>query len=443
MTFYAHSLKDRPVEEWETMQEHENLVAEYCARFLKRIDPSLELWGDVLGRWHDLGKYHPDFQAKIMGKRVQIEHAGAGARLAVTQDAHNGLAAAFAIAGHHAGLANVEVNAPDYGPVKRKPLTQRLAANEILLEAISDLLPQELTKTSIPSLPHWISSASSEEELRRKLAFFTRFLFSTLVDADRVATGEFYKRAEGQQLEHEKLQYDSLEILAERIDRHIDNLTDQATKGSSTPVNEFRATVLDACRTAAPLAQGLFSLTVPTGGGKTLSAMSFALRHAIEHRLDRVIVVIPYTSIIRQNANTYREAFGSKDQPDLLNVVEHHSGIDEQKAMEESEEAEIRRRIAVENWDAPIIVTTSVQFFESMFADHPSRARKLHRIAKSVVILDEVQTLPPHLLHPILDGLRELSDNYSTSVVLSTATPPALLKQENFPLGLDLSLIHI
>ena len=437
MTFYAHSLQGESVEHWETMQQHEELVAHYCAKFLHRIDQTLEPWGELIGKWHDLGKYHPDFQAKIMGKRVQIEHAGAGARLAVTQDAQNGLAAAFAIAGHHSGLANREANVPDFGPVKRKPLAQRLVANEILLDAIADLLPSELRGIQIPELPNWILSASSGDEIRRKLAFFTRMLFSALVDADRVATGEFYSLAEGRKPKHEQLQYDSLELLREKIDRHIDDLTKKAATDAKTPVNQFRSDVLNACRNAASLDPGVFSLTVPTGGGKTLSAMSFALRHAIEHGLDRVIVVIPYTSIIRQNANTYREAFGSKDELDLFNIVEHHSGIDEQKAMDESKEAEIRRRIAVENWDAPIIVTTSVQFFESMFTDHPSRARKLHRIANSVVILDEVQTLPPHLLSPILDGVRELTDNYGSSVVLSTATPPALLKRNDFPLGLE------
>ena len=440
MTYYAHSLPDQPQEDWETMREHEELVANYCRQFLIRIDPSLEPWGDLLGKWHDLGKYHPDFQAKIKGKRVQIEHAGAGARLAVTQDPQNGLAAAFAIAGHHAGLANLEANIPDFGPVKRKPLTQRIDANELLLDAIKDVLPPEFCSLPMPELPAWIKAAKSVEVLWRRLEFFTRVMFSALVDADRVATGEFYSRAKGFRPQREKLQYDSLEDLRGKIDQHIDGFTTNDPSKAKSPVNQFRAEVLEACRTAAPLDQGLFALTVPTGGGKTLSAMSFALRHAIENKLDRVIVVIPYTSIIRQNANTYREAFGTKESPDLFNVVEHHSGIDEQKALEESKdskEAEIRRRIAVENWDAPVIVTTSVQFFESLFTDHPSRARKLHRVAKSVVILDEVQTLPPHLMHPILDGIRELSDNYGASVVLSTATPPALLKRDDFPLGLD------
>ncbi len=439
MPIFAHSLKNQPQANWETMRQHEDLVARYCASFLRRIHPSLEPWGDLLGRWHDLGKYHPDFQARIKGKRIQIEHAGAGARLALTKDQHSALPLAFAIAGHHAGLANLEQNDPDFGPVTRKPLSQRLVDNEPLLNRIVGLLPKELMALSIPDLPPWICETGTVEESKRQFSFLTRVLLSALVDADRIATGEYYSKAEGNTPSQERLAYEPLHILLERLDRYIDGLAKPEKGSAPTPVNLFRAEVLKACRASSALSPGLFALTVPTGGGKTLSAMSFALRHAIEHELDRVIVVIPYTSIIRQNANTYREAFGVDGESDRFNVVEHHSGVDEQKALDgchDSREAEVRRRIAVENWDAPVIVTTSVQFFESLFTDHPSRSRKLHRVANSVVILDEVQTLPPHLMHPILDGIRELTDNYRTTMVLSTATPPALSQREDFPLGL-------
>lgn len=438
MPYFAHSLKGQPSTAWETMAEHEQRVAVKCAEFLKRIHPDLEAWGELLGRWHDLGKYHPEFQAKIRGTRTQIEHAGAGARLAVVKSPHAGLASAFAIAGHHAGLANLENNAIEFGPVKRSPISQRLESNEKLLVEIESLLPESLKTILIPNLPTWIKREKSPENVRRTFSFFTRILFSALVDADRLATEYFYATAEGRVPSKKRLDYDSLETLRERIDEYIDAVSVNAGK-NPTPVNKFRFQVLGACRNAANHPPGLFSLTVPTGGGKTLSAMSFALNHAIQHGLDRVIVVIPYTSIIRQNANNYRIALGTDGRSDRFNVVEHHSGIDEQKACyesRESKEAEIRRRIAVENWDAPVIVTTSVQFFESLFTDHPSQARKLHRIAKSVVILDEVQTLPPHLLHPILDGLRELSRNYGTTVVLSTATPPALLQRDGLANGL-------
>ena len=415
------------------MHEHEECVARYCSGFLNRIDQSLQLWGELLGRWHDLGKYHPEFQNKLQGKKVQIEHAGAGARLAFEKDSQNAIPISFAIAGHHAGLANLKLNSPSGG---RRPLVDRLEANENLLNAFREILPETLVNCQSPSLPNWIDSNNTQTFT--SLDFFTRVLFSALVDADRLATEHFYDLTEGKQPRSEKLTYDSILQLRDRVDQSIDRLCD-AVGESPSEVNLFRRSVLDDCRVAADSEAGLFSLTVPTGGGKTLSALSFALNHAVEHQLDRVIIVIPYTSIIRQNANAYRKALGSKGKLDWLNVVEHHSGIDEQKAMSEStesRESEIRRRIAVENWDAPIIVTTAVQFFESLFTDHPSQARKLHRIAKSVVILDEVQTLPPSLMTPILDGINELTANYGSSVVLSTATPPSLAQRDDFPQGL-------
>ncbi|MBU1398311.1 MAG: CRISPR-associated helicase Cas3', partial [Proteobacteria bacterium] len=195
-------------------------------------------------------------------------------------------------------------------------------------------------------------------------------------------------------------------------------------KNNWTPVNAQRKNVLDACRESAITNTGFFSLTVPTGGGKTLSGMSFALNHAVENKMKRVIVVIPYTSIIEQNASVYAEVFGRE------NVIEHHSNIDPEKDTE-------RNRLASENWDAPIVVTTNVQFFESLYANKNSRLRKLHNIAKSVIVLDEVQSLPPGLLYPILDAIQELREHYGCSVVLSTATQPALKKRKSFVCGLD------
>ena len=429
MSFYAHSLEIQPPENWETMAQHEQRVATRCARFLKRIHPDLEPWGDLLGRWHDLGKYQDEFQRKLLGESVQIEHAGAGAALAVNKDQQRGLPIAFAIAGHHTGLANAKANEVEYGPVKRRTLAERLKDNLAIVDKIMTKADSPLIEREIPELPNWVLDTKMPDESRRRsIDFFTRILFSALVDADRLATEWFYSDAEGKAVRQQELQYDSLDSLRKHLDRFVDAKTEKA-KSEPTPINDLRARILEECRAATSQLAGIFSLTVPTGGGKTLSAMSFALRHALANGMDRVIVVIPYTSIIRQNALVYRVAFGPAEGVlDDRNVLEHHSGIDEQKAKEENEPAEIRRRIAAENWDAPIVVTTSVQFFESLLSDHPSQCRKLHRIANSVVILDEVQTLPPHFLLPIVDVLRELSENYKTSIVLSTATPPSLKK---------------
>ncbi|MFB6355079.1 MAG: CRISPR-associated helicase/endonuclease Cas3 [bacterium] len=211
--------------------------------------------------------------------------------------------------------------------------------------------------------------------------------------------------------------YDDLKSLWRRFKASQDNLHKQS---SSSTVNKIRRKIFFDCLEEAEDKPGFFSLTVPTGGGKTRSGMGFALKHALEHNMDRIIVVIPYTSIIEQNTDVYRDIFGAK------NVVEHHSSISPERETE-------RNRLFSENWDAPVIVTTTVQFFESLFASRPSRCRKLHNIANSVVILDEVQTLPPKYIQSILDGLKQLVRHYETSVVFSTATQPAFQDRPNFP----------
>jgi CRISPR-associated endonuclease/helicase Cas3 len=204
-----------------------------------------------------------------------------------------------------------------------------------------------------------------------------------------------------------------------------------ATFRSDTEVNQLRAGILSHVRGQSAHEPGLFSLTVPTGGGKTLASLAFALDHAIAHGLRRVIFVIPFTSIVEQNAQAFRDAFGDLGE---AAVLEHHSAyFDDPKSAPESKD---KRKLAMENWDAPVVVTTAVQFFESLFADRPARCRKLHNIAGSVVILDEAQTLPLKLLRPCVTLLDELALNYRTSVVLCTATQPALNAEEGFLDGL-------
>ncbi|MGQ9576962.1 MAG: CRISPR-associated endonuclease Cas3'' [Thermoguttaceae bacterium] len=434
---YAHSIEGRPRSEWETMAEHEARTARLCRQFLRRINPALEPWGELLGRWHDLGKYSRAFQEKLRGECVHAQHSAVGAAHAAAMG-KAALALSVAIAGHHTGLANVAGNDSDQFPfVRRTPLREQLREGKNLLQEILSTLPEGVRTLQLPQLPAWLRNLPPGDAAMRSYAFFTRVLFSVLVDADRLATAEFYAGSEGREPGHRSLEYDSIKTLKERLDNFIDQLAARAASDRLSPVNAMRAEVLAACRDSAAKRPGFFSLTVPTGGGKTLSAMSFALRHAFAHRLDRVIVVIPFTSIIEQNASRYREAFGAAGGLDERNVLEHHSAVDEHEADESDPESALRRRLAAENWDAPIIVTTSVQFFESLFSDLPSRCRKVHRIAKSVVILDEVQTLPPGLLLPVLDALKELTAHYSSTVVLSTATPPALVRRERFPWGLS------
>lgn len=434
---FAHSLPDQPKELWERLEEHLHAVADLARDLAERFRSGES--AHLAGLWHDLGKYRPEFQERIRGKCIHAPHASAGASLAFQRAPRDGLPLAFVIAGHHTGLANLKSSVT--GPTPLMSLVKD--ASQITKQVVS-LADESIASTSIPSLPSWLveriqaddAKCSSPDQGIRTLSFFTRMLFSALVDADRIQTAAFYAHVEGRTPDHQTLQYDSLAELQTRLDSHIDQLA-AASAANPSPVNQLRAEVLADCREAADQAPGLFSLTVPTGGGKTLAAMSFALRHAQTHGMERVIVVIPFTSIIRQNAERYRQAFGPDPNTlDDRNVLEHHSAIDEQKRLDENSEQELRRQLAAENWDAPIIVTTTVQFFESLFSNHPSRCRKLHRIAKSVVILDEVQTLPPALLQPILEALQQLADDYDCSIVLSTATPPALERSPFLPHGL-------
>jgi CRISPR-associated endonuclease/helicase Cas3 len=180
-----------------------------------------------------------------------------------------------------------------------------------------------------------------------------------------------------------------------------------------SPVNKIRAEVRRYCEEAAEKQPGVFSLTVPTGGGKTLSSLAFAFKHALKHGQKRIIYVIPYTSIIEQTGKILADILGAE------NVVEHHSNLEPEKETR-------RSQLASENWDAPIIVTTNVQFFESLYAAKPGRCRKLHNLVGSVVILDEAQLLPAGLLAPCADAMRQLVNNYGATLLISTATQPAL-----------------
>ncbi|OPX99231.1 MAG: Reverse gyrase [Syntrophorhabdus sp. PtaB.Bin006] len=371
-------------------------------------------WGALLGDWHDLGKFMEAFQRYMLEDEQHIEHAVVGGRYTTDQfdDSLRKLALQFVITCHHTGLQNSEA------------VRKRLAiAAKLVQDAIKNV-PDDLLKRKLPEWPGWLipPSATAEkkkiDEWKRSLEFWIRMLHSCLVDAD-------WLDAEKRNPEITKRPvFPLMHKLRDDLDRYVDAKVSEAKRNDWTSVNLQRKCVLDACRGSAIAPIGFFSLTVPTGGGKTLAGMSFALNHAVKHKLKRVIVVIPYTSIIEQNASVYAEVFGEK------NVIEHHSDIDPEKDTE-------RNRLATENWDAPIIVTTNVQFFESLYANKNSRLRKLHNISKSVIILDEAQSLPPGLLYPILDAMRELREHYGCSVVLSTATQPALKKRDSFLYGLD------
>ena len=367
-------------------------------------------WARVAGLWHDLGKYSSAFQQRIKsesgydpeahleGSPGRVDHSTAGAQYAIDQFGLHGRILAYLVAGHHAGL-------PDWNEdeSRGRALKARLDDDGHLKRALSQKVPDEILSQPLPTSPLLGGSAG--------FALWVRMLFSCLVDADFLDTEAFMDKGRTTQ----RINNLTLPDLLQRFNTHMEERFSQV---SPTAVNSLRAEVLRQCRDRARQPPGLFSLTVPTGGGKTLSSLAFTLEHAIFHRKRRVIYAIPYTSIIEQTANVFRDIF-----PD--GVIEHHSNLDPEQETSKS-------RLAAENWDAPLIVTTNVQFFESLFAARTSRCRKLHNIVDSVVVLDEAQLLPPEFLQPILDVMNLLACHYGVTFVLSTATQPALGTLKSF-----------
>jgi CRISPR-associated endonuclease/helicase Cas3 len=383
--------------------------------------------GDVAGRLHDIGKMSAAFQAYIKGNGALKgpDHATAGAReVEKLYGPKLGRILAYCIAGHHAGLAD--------GGSEHMPgtLLHRLVTKPIESYEGWEAHAGDLAEIGEIGIATPLKSKSQHPGFER--AFFTRMLFSALVDADFLATEHFYALAKPNGEQVRRGFVNSLETLRDRLDA---TLTSKAS--TNTAVNRLRGEVLAHVRAQAGQATGMFSLTVPTGGGKTLTSLAFALDHAIAHGLDRIVYVIPYTSIIEQTAQVFRDAVGEDGD-----VLEHHSAVEWDPKGDEQDDDEGREglkklRRDAENWDVRIIVTTSVQFFESLFAARTSACRKLHNLAKSVIILDEAQTLPLPLLRPCMAAIETLAAGYRASVVLCTATQPALNKQDGFDRGLE------
>jgi len=411
--FYAHSTPNPDKSDWQPLREHLEAVAEIAARNASAF--SGDTLAHLAGLLHDLGKYTDEFQRRVTGDAIRVDHATRGAIIAVERYGTLGHLVAYAIAGHHAGLANGSEG------IERTALKERLLGT-----GLPALLAQWQTEIQLPALNELKPPALIQRERRNffQLAFLGRMIFSCLVDADYLDTEAFYDRTQGRSSLRDHA-YPNLANLRQQLDKHLNGFE------ANTPVNQLRGEILAGVRSKAGLPPGLFSLTVPTGGGKTLASLAFALDHALAHGLRRVIYVIPFTSIVEQNAAVFRRALGELGEKA---VVEHHSAFADDRG--KSLEARKKLSLAMENWDAPIIVTTAVQFFESLFADRPARCRKLHNIARSVVILDEAQTLPLHLLRPTVAAIDELALNYNSSLVLCTATQPALTDGPRFPGGL-------
>ncbi|MBF0463428.1 MAG: CRISPR-associated endonuclease Cas3'' [Magnetococcales bacterium] len=419
---YAHIHKESMLREplFSGEKNHLEWVASRSARFAEEMVPITNAdlvtfareCGKLLGYWHDLGKCSSAFQhylltdvdAHALEQRGRVDHSTAGAQHAAGTVRGWGTLLAFAIAGHHAGL-------PDWNGIGDAVLKVRLHKQ---VESWQERAPKALLSADglPPHIPLPVKGFAC--------AFFVRMVFSCLTDADFLATEAFMNP--DQSACREK-QFPAMARLAD----HLRTCLEAKFPAVETAVQRRRQEVLRDCRQATGLPPGFFSLNVPTGGGKTLSSLAFALEHAARHDLRRVICAIPFTSIIEQNARVYREMFDALGEGIVL---EHHANLDP------ADPQVMDTRLAAENWDAPIIVTTNVQFFETLFAHRPGRCRKLHRIARSVIVLDEAQALPVTLLKPCLAALRELVERYGCTVVLCTATQPALQQRENFKIGL-------
>jgi CRISPR-associated endonuclease/helicase Cas3 len=408
--YYAHSIDGRPTSEWHLLEEHLQNVARMAAEFANYF--GAKKWGTLAGRNHDLGKGTRPWQAYLRKANGIIDdfakyyeghpnHAAVGAQWLYQNSKEAGKLLAYCIAGHHGGLPNWSDS-----PV---------SALEVKLQ---QPFPEVAVPYSVSEFSTTLPFSIESDRFGFQVQFFVRMLFSCLVDADFLDTeASLDKRKSGW-----RSTYPGISKLHEKFWSNFDLLRDKADQ--TLNVNQQRELVLEDCLQAAKLEPGLFSLTVPTGGGKTLASLAFALSHAITNEKRRIIYVIPFTSIIEQNAKVFRDMLGD----DV--ILEHHCNFI-------PDDSNWQTKLAIENWDAPVVVTTNVQFFNSFYANKTSKCRKLHNVADSIIIFDEVQAIPVEKLKPCLEVIKELSLNYGVTSILCTATQPAIEFSNQFTAGLQ------
>lgn len=391
MVFIAH----RDGERVQTMKEHSEGTALLAEEFASQFGKGE--WGYCCGMLHDIGKYSKAFQKKLSdSSNAMVDHSTAGAKVCFER---RGMYPCMSccIAGHHSGL-------PDWGSSSDTGSASTLQGR--MKKQIEDFgAYQEEIKIPEVKTPPFDPKKVADRDF--SLSVFIRMLYSCLVDADFLDTETFMKNGQSQ-----REAGDEPQVLFERLKDKIAGWLDCKDKDT---VNGRRTEILRNCLACGAAGRGAFQLTVPTGGGKTIASLAFALRHAVENQMNRVIYVIPYTSIIEQNAQVFRQILGDE------NVLENHCNVD-YESLEELKPMQL----AAENWDKPVVVTTNVQFFESLFSNKSSKCRKLHNIANSVIIFDEVQMLPTDYLKPCIAMMEEMVCSYRSSIVLCTATQPAL-----------------
>ena len=387
--YYAHWSEDGRKQ---TVLAHLLCTARLCAQFAEKFgEKALGYWAGLL---HDIGKFTQAFQKRLFYGGKKVDHATAGA-----WESKAYLPISLCIMGHHSGLPDLggrtDKGKPTYFGRMNKAKSGQLEPYDAWKEEVE--LPQ---------------APKMEPKTELELDFLIRMLYSCLTDADFLDTEAFMSNGQV-----ERGGGEAISVLADKLDRY--------TAGWFPPSNELntqRCAILRRCMEQGEDTRqmpGLYTLTVPTGGGKTVASLAFALHHAKTHGLERVIYVIPYTSIIEQTADQFRKILGAE------NVLEHHSGVTYETQDEATPETQRMAR-ATENWDMPVVVTTAVQFFESIYSNRSSQCRKLHNLAKSVIIFDEAQMLPIPYLRPCVSAIAQLIGHFHATAVLCTATQPAL-----------------
>jgi len=401
MEYFAHTVADKPQKEWHKLDDHLRKTAELAASFANS-DSFANIFR-VAGYLHDFGKYQSAFQKYLKegGRRGSVPHASWGAAYSLMLKNQE---VAFAIDGHHKGLPDKSTAQADLAPFINGEIQE---FDEVVKAFHDDILIEDAQlKVSMPIL------AALEREM------FIRYMFSSLTDADWLNTEYACSPHLSSKRESKRLKYDEF---LNKIERTLQN------KIQEGELNALRRKAREFALSRAHMSVGFYSMNLPTGMGKTLASMSWALKHAKQNNLERIIIVLPFINIIDQTASILKEIFGEEY------VLEHHSGINDDIGFTEDELNQVNwNRLACENWDYPIIITTTVQFFESIFSNKPSKCRKIHNIAESVVIFDEVQALPKEVIIPTLTILRNMLSIMKTSFLFCTATLPAFEKRESF-----------
>lgn len=444
--FIAHARKADGVTQ--PLEEHLGGVAAWAKLFASKIN--LGDQGELLGLLHDLGKYSREFQAYIQSAtgllnqdedddyvdaaslRGRIDHSTAGAQLIWSELSNQGELGrlvgqmlALCVASHHSGLIDcLTPEGEDAFGKRMQKSAKRTFLDEVLAVADREIIDRAraLLKTSqfVEGLQSRLArigiseSASGKSVVaQQQIGLLVRLLFSCLIDADRVDTANFEKPRATRNRMHGH--YEDWTVLVRRLESHL------ATFERRHPIDGLRADIAQHCLDAADRPKGLYTLTVPTGGGKTLASLRFALHHAARHGMDRVIYAIPFTSIIDQNADVVRKVLEPTDAPASQGrvVLEHHGNLT-------PEQQGWREKMLSENWDAPVIYTTNVQLLETLFGAGTRGARRMHQLANAVIVFDEIQTLPVNCVHIFNNAISFLVEQCGSTVVLCTATQPLL-----------------